>query len=356
MIVDDEPNIRNGLPYVINWENFDFTISSVAKNGRDAVDKMKSDYPDLLITDINMPAMDGLGLLKYIREELNDKKMSFVILSGYDDFKYAREAIRYNVHNYLLKPIDEKELIKILSEVKIKLSGGKCDYFYSKYVEEYSHFFEELEEFDNLVNDIEYNRRENIEDSILKIFDYFEEKKLHPNIIKIHLDNFLLSVSKIVSLMGGDIDFVLHKSNILDLDISQINILKLKNILIEFSLNSDSYIAELKSNSGIINNIKEYVRKNYYKNIKLKDIANEFYINSAYLGRLFKKETGLAYSDYLNKIRLDNAKKLLQRTNLHIYQIADKVGYKNSDYFIIKFKERENCTPMEYKNKRSTSC
>src|SRR5690554_896507 len=111
MIVDNEPNIRKGLRYIIDWEKYNYTITDLAKNGKDAIEKLQKNYPDLIITDIKMPGMDGLDLIKYIREELNDDNIKFIILSGYDEFSYAKEAIKYNVRSYLLKPIDEDELI-----------------------------------------------------------------------------------------------------------------------------------------------------------------------------------------------------------------------------------------------------
>lgn len=349
MLVDDEPNIRRGLPYIINWEDYDFSITAVAKNGKDAIRKLESSYPDMIIADINMPVMDGLSLLRYIRERLNDSRMTFLILSGYDDFKYAKKAIQYNVQNYLLKPIDEEKLINILSDVKTRLTGGKYRYFYEKYVKEYNNCFVELEEFNSLVNKIENNKITDIKKTVAEIFTYFRNNLIHPNIIKMYLDNFLINVSKIVNLRGGEADNVLQQENILQIDFGQVSCRKLEKTVVDFALKSAAYVQELKENSGLINNVKQYIDKNYSKKIRLKDIAEKYHINAAYLGRLFKKETGFCYCDYLNKIRLQNAKRLLTRTDLHVYQIADRVGYKNSDYFIIKFKENENCTPLEYK-------
>ncbi|MFW5992246.1 MAG: helix-turn-helix domain-containing protein, partial [Halanaerobiaceae bacterium] len=133
--------------------------------------------------------------------------------------------------------------------------------------------------------------------------------------------------------------------------ISELNIIQLKRILLEFSKKSSTYINELKESCNIINRVKQYINKYYYKNLKLKSIAERFYINPAYLGRLFKRETGKCFSHYLNEKRLQTAKNLLERTDLHVYQVARRVGYQNTDYFIIKFKKREQCTPMEYRRK-----
>ncbi len=355
MIIDDEPNIRQGLRYLIDWEKYNFTISSVAKNGKEAIDKIRSTYPDLIITDIKMPGLDGLGLIQYIRESLNDKNMAFIILSGYDDFDYAKEAIKYNVRSYLLKPVDEDELINVIKIVNKELSRENIfEFFYNKRVKQFNDKFIDIEEFKMLLDAIENDKKLVIEECINVIFSYFDKVKLHPRLIKIHLDNYLINLSNIIADMGGTFDSIIKRYSLFELDISTLNIIHLKNSLIEFSRESAMYISELKKSCGIINKVKQYIKNNYYRNIKLKDIAKMFYVNPAYLGQLFKKETGFNYCQYLNKIRIQNAKKILKRTDLHIYQIAEKVGYKDSDYFIIKFRESENCTPMEYKNRQRT--
>lgn len=82
MIVDDEPSIRTGLPKIIDREAYDFSISTVARNGDDAVRQLRIEYPDLIITDIKMPILDGFGLIQHIRNNLKDSNLPFIILSG----------------------------------------------------------------------------------------------------------------------------------------------------------------------------------------------------------------------------------------------------------------------------------
>lgn len=355
MIVDDEPNIRKGLRYIINWEDYNFKVSLIAKNGIDAIEKIKSTYPDLIITDIKMPGLDGLEFIKYVRKELHDENLPFIILSGYDNFDFAKKAIKYNVSSYLLKPIDEDELVKILKIIDNELSQKNIfEYFYNKRVEKFNQNFSEIEQIDILIKAIQDNNGSLIEETVDNIIDNFAEINLHPRLIKIHLDNFLIELSTIINDMEGNIDDIIKDYSLFESNISNLNIVKIKYNLIEFSLECGSYIAELKQNCGVVNKVKQYIKTNYCENIKLKDIAKKYYINSAYLGQLFKKETGLNFSQYLNEVRIENAKKLLRRTNLHVYQIADKVGYRNSDYFIIKFKKNEDCTPMEYKTAKTS--
>ena len=105
LIVDDEPLIREGLSTLINWQEFGFEVVHAAKDGQEALQSYEKYHPDLLIVDIRMPGMDGLHLIETIRQRKWDPKL--LILSGYADFEYAKQAIRSNVEGYILKPVDE---------------------------------------------------------------------------------------------------------------------------------------------------------------------------------------------------------------------------------------------------------
>ena len=119
MLVDDEEEIRLGIIKKIKWEDYGFEIIADAENGRDALEKAEKLKPDIIITDIKMPFMDGIELGKKITEIMPSTKL--IILTGFDDFKYAREAIKINVIDYVLKPINSAEFSEILSKLKIQL-------------------------------------------------------------------------------------------------------------------------------------------------------------------------------------------------------------------------------------------
>lgn len=119
LIVDDEAMIRDGLTTIVDWGQFGFEVAGTAVNGTDALQKYKEITPDLMIVDIRMPGMDGLELVKKIRQE--DPWQHFLILSGYADFAYAKRAIEYQVDQYILKPVEEEELAAYLRELKPKL-------------------------------------------------------------------------------------------------------------------------------------------------------------------------------------------------------------------------------------------
>ena len=117
IIVDDEKQILDGLLKLIKWSEFDFEVCATARNGLEAIPLIKAHNPDLVLTDIRMPRMDGLQMIECVRKSMT-KDIEFMILSGFSEFQYAQKAIQYNVRNYILKPIDEAKLYAQLIDMK----------------------------------------------------------------------------------------------------------------------------------------------------------------------------------------------------------------------------------------------
>lgn len=117
LLVDDENIILQGLSVIIDWEKEGFDIIGKASNGREALEKIKAENPDVVISDIRMPVMTGLELLEKVRKE-NISDANFIILTGFDDFEYARTALKNNALDYLLKPVEKDELLGALNKAK----------------------------------------------------------------------------------------------------------------------------------------------------------------------------------------------------------------------------------------------
>lgn len=113
LIVDDEVRIRTGLSNLIEWEVYGIEISGLAEDGMKAYLNIKTEHPDIVLVDINMPNMNGLELIELCTHL--EQPPRFIILSGYDDFEYVRKAIQFGAVDYLLKPIDENELVRAVS-------------------------------------------------------------------------------------------------------------------------------------------------------------------------------------------------------------------------------------------------
>lgn len=160
-LVEDESLIREGLKENIPWEQYGYEFVGDASDGEMALPMIRQTKPDVLITDIKMPFMDGLSLSKIVSNEL--PKTKIIIISGYDDFEYARQAIEVGAMQYLLKPITKMNLRKTLVELKEKIEqeNAQDDYQLQYQSEMHSYeqfarrrFFEKLFQTDIAVKDI----------------------------------------------------------------------------------------------------------------------------------------------------------------------------------------------------------
>jgi len=141
-LVEDEKVVREGIRNNILWEQYGFQYTGDASDGELALPMIREIQPDLLITDIKMPFMDGLSLIKLVRKELPRTKI--VIISGYDDFSYAQQAIHLGVEQYLLKPIIKEKLVEMLNEMREKMQEER---YQQQYIENFKREAQEYENF-----------------------------------------------------------------------------------------------------------------------------------------------------------------------------------------------------------------
>ena len=119
IIVDDEPRIRRGIAHCMPWAKLGFALSGEAGNGVEALELVRAVRPDLVITDIRMPDMDGLDFIGMIQRETRPPLV--IVIRGYADFEYAQRAIRYGVADYILKPVEETNLEASIQNVLKRL-------------------------------------------------------------------------------------------------------------------------------------------------------------------------------------------------------------------------------------------
>ena len=136
---------------------------------------------------------------------------------------------------------------------------------------------------------------------------------------------------------------------ILKLKMNHGNELKFQQFAEEYS----DYLTHLRQNTakGTMNLIEAEIEERYAENLSLKYLGEKYYINSAYLGQVFKRQYGCSFKDYLNKVRIRKAAQMMLRTNMKVYEIALEVGYKNIEYFVNKFEEIYEMTPTRFRKK-----
>ena len=209
--------------------------------------------------------------------------------------------------------------------------------------------FSEEEIINNLYTYIEIGEISEIEKSFLLLEKVIIEKKYNEEEIKALLTTYYIKLKD--SVMAN-----YHVKESLDMDnkiiiekiYSKNSLHEVINFLIDKFLNISKYVVTNSTDKGI-KRIVKYVDNKYYSDLKLESIAEIFNYNSSYLGKLFKDTTGKNFNTYLDNVRIEQAKKLLFEDKLKVYEICEKVGYKNIDYFYCKFKKYVGISPLNYK-------
>lgn len=370
MLVDDEPFIMQGLEVLIDWNALGYEIVKMASNGGEAYEYLKSEQVDMVISDISMPVMTGLDLLKRIREEgLSDAY--FVILSGYNDFKYAQQAIRYASMDYLLKPIDREELTDILKRaarmresehdetgmtaVLRALRTFRSDQDIKTYGDEINvpqgRIMLLKEQLDSLIAAVEQNDITEINRSVDVLYDETRDRGMSTDVFDLNLNYLLFRLIHLAIEQDESVDQEEVLSYISDNVYESGEIRGSRTHLKRFAISYAEYLVQLRKNvsRGILQEIEREIRANFADNLTLKDLSRKYYVNSSYLGQLFKKKYDQSFKDYLCSVRINEAASMLLKTDEKIPVIAEKVGYKDTDYFIQKFIELRGCTPAKYR-------
>ncbi len=358
MIVDDESVSRYGVVNVINWQKFNIEIVGEAENGMEAYLKAQELMPNIIITDIRMPIMDGLELIRKVKAELPFIK--FIIISGYQDFEYAKQAISLGVEEYLIKPLDEKELIdmvlkvsrKIEEERKIRIEKN-FDYIILKQNIPFINRYQELEgKMIEKFKELNETAVENLIDEIYGLFDKSGKEEYYKEICIKQFVSLCLAVDEMglrneLSEMDSILDNVLFQiDNATEIKMWQ------KQKTIEF-INMIKVAKSSKFKKMLVD-IEQFVKNNYQYEITLKDVASVVYISPQYLSKIFRKEKGMPFVEWLNEYRIEKAKIMLISDDIKITNVANLVGYNDYKYFSSVFKKYTGLSPRDYrKNKIS---
>jgi two-component system, response regulator YesN len=207
------------------------------------------------------------------------------------------------------------------------------------------------ETMDELIRSIEENDTESIEQKIEAVYEHFKELAAEPDIIKINLDYLLFNLISLAKDLDSDFDQEEIYRMISQGGYEQIAVRGSVKHFKEFALEFSNYLLEIRQHTfgGVLTEIEKEITEHYMDNLSLKSLSEKYYINSAYLGQIFKRQFGSSFKDYLNNYRIDRAAELLIRSDEKVYLIASEVGFNNTDYFISKFVQIKGITPLQYR-------
>ena len=369
LFVDDEPIITQGLRVLIDWEEEGFQIAGSVQNGNEALKFLKRESVDLVLTDIRMPECSGLELLEKVKEQ-KISEAYFIIMSGFDEFSYAQQAIRAGCLDYILKPVDADELLKIVRKVR-SLDEARREDEERRNRMEHAYLDRNMitrligtydngnpaksmiickDNLDGLTAAIEENSPEKIEKFVYAFYRETKEKGLSEEEVNFNISYLLFQLIHIASEQDDEVN---HEEIMRFIGESSFeeSIIKGSAYMCRFCMEYAEYVSQLRKSAarGILQDVEREIKAHYAENISLRELSQKFYLNSAYLGQIFKKKYGQSFKDYLTDYRIKEAARMLARTDLKIIRIAEDVGYKDSDYFVQKFIERMGCTPSKYR-------
>lgn len=407
MLADDEPIMRKALQTLIDWKAIDCEIVYVAENGRDVLHYLKDKRPDILITDIKMPGVDGIEIAKYIFEKKLSTKVIF--LTAYADFSYAQSAIRYNVVEYVTKTGAFDELLRAVERCKALLSENKLlvseerearleNFFrgvydgniYTEITARYEQLNLEVTNyavlfFKFLMDDTkERSKRVKLYDSLKNFFHLaFAEQIVHGMFYKKDMYGLMLkcpvknehakiglreTCTKVMDMMDNFMELYVYvgisaiHENVEELpDAYEEAQYALNHSWFEKSDKLNFYTEEMKdermpvvshdTKQRLVKESLAYIDKHFQEAMSVADISRKLGTSASYLSRIFKESTGETIIRTINNKRIEKAKAYLTETDFKVYEVADILGFENVTYFSRFFKKHTGMSPKEFKEK-----
>ncbi|WP_201714703.1 response regulator transcription factor [Rossellomorea arthrocnemi] len=389
IIADDEYIIREGIRSSVDWEEFGMEVIGEAEDGEEAVELALKHQIDILLIDLNMPIMNGLDAMKNLRDELPHCKM--VVISGYDEFHYAQEAIRLQVEDYLLKPVNPDKLKKVLIELKQQMEVEVQQKSFLKQAENQikknhvqlkERFFQEWiagqltsNEIKEQLQFLELSVERPVQYLVIRLPDYHTNRTyLQEN----DRQNYLFAFENIVTKSLEKIKAAVFRdrSNLLNVCLwESVTTEQIAEVeaMIKKDLNDNVYwhledvnedlsdlyqvyarckeaVDKKTRISPIVKQAQIFVQKHYQdSSLTLERVAMELHVTTVYLSRMIKQELGISYSGLLTQMRIDKAVNLLKTTDMSIREIAEKVGYESQHYFSTIFKKLVGVSPKRFK-------
>lgn len=370
LFAEDELLVRLGLQNSIPWSKYEMEVAALADNGMEAYRLFEEIHPDILITDLRMEGMDGLELVKRVREI--DKECAIVVISCLNDFETLRKLIPYNINAYVLKAsISIDEVCNVLEQTKEYLiSIGRT----AKKV------IPDLEKPEDIIS------KYLLGDAVISLEDDFEifehlllfslEEENKDKINKLAMDFIYELVNRQIPgemlVPLKDKEFcVFYRSTEKKMDerIKRINNSIGDFLGVRFKITHSSrkkaenlkdwfdrayvqqYEINIDENSGkaLIQKSIEYMQEHFRESLTLTDISRTIGLSVSYFSYLFKQETGKNYIEYLNEIRLLATMKDLMNTDEKVVVVAQKNGFQNLEYFSRYFKKQTGESPARWR-------
>lgn len=357
MLVDDIEIMRRQIKRLDLWgEQSGFYIVDEAEDGQEALAKLKKNAVDLLITDISMPRINGIELLKETYE--NSLATCVVFLSEHKEFNFAKEAIQYDIFDYLVKPVNPEELRKLLNKVKqhieqkreAKIERQKLEERLIEQVEiYYPHSY--IKDIINGLLEGNSSASDGIPEMVTSTYTALGYDLIKTAIV---LQKTYLEIWSTIIRRHEWVEKVVDTAIFTSVNLTRLNTIdEIKKQLMELmdSITTIINTFMLQSNrTTLIHEICDFILKKVDQGVNISMVSEGLYLTKNHIGDVFRQETAMTIGEYIIMVKVERAKQLIREGTLKNYEISEKLGYNDSEYFAKVFKKNTGLTPMAFKN------
>ncbi|MEA4924401.1 MAG: helix-turn-helix domain-containing protein [Syntrophomonadaceae bacterium] len=343
MVVDPSPLQGQAFEHIIKKNRPDISYVGQVFSGKAGIELAQQTHADIVFAEIYIAGTDGLSMARKLKELL--PQILVVVLTVMDDFCLVDKALRIGVNDYLLKPISQKDLLSVIDNL-IDLNSNSRP-IQPQHTDPLPAYYKDLLK---LFKTGTIEQIFNLTDVIVSELSIKTDREL--NQIRSQLINIateITSAEQNANLNG--VLTIVYKEFLSDIIKAQ----QIECLLSSFNnyIQKSASLYNQEDHSyrfEVISRIQEIIEFRLNDNITLESIAAEMYFTPSYLSRLFKKEIGKNFSDYLIDRRLEKAKILLLSTNRTIDSIAQETGYENANSFRRLFKSKIGMSATEYRS------
>ncbi len=395
LIAEDEAIVRLGLKNMLDWESMDMQVTALAGDGEDAWRLYCEDSPDIVITDIRMPRLDGMELIRRIRRMSSRTKI--IILTCVDDLTMVQQALEMGATGYILKlTAGIEEVARLLNKAKSVLDEESivrdaCGWFdvdaikqkiWNEYVVERGMELSEFEEYARKVGfcqgqmqllvfrlpdcerlqdggDSVIYRRKYIRDVIRNLLakypygECFQHRGGEYGVLySVPGGATAEEAEELCEEVTKTLAQALYQNVGIRVNWGSSNVETGYSALPAMYLQAVRSL-ETKEGEGLplrVASAVQYIQENFHREISLQSVAERQGISANYLSHMFSRYLNISFVNYLNNVRVEHSKKLLADPSLKIYEVSERVGFYSTAYFIRVFKNATGLTPTEFRN------
>lgn len=351
VLVDDEHWNRDILRTFGAWEQFGMEIAGEADDGLDAIRVIEQVAPQIVITDMRMPGADGTRLLQILNERFPEIKV--IVVSGYDDFAYTKHAILYKAEDYLLKPVDPKELNAALQKCKDELLADVDDERRLMPIN-----LELAQKLSSLKQLLRYSFNDLNTEGLSGVFEQLnrelggdQDQAANPQLLERVIHEMMLFLKELAT----DHSIELDSQAVPVSSAASGSAADAVAFLSQRYLQTMEQLIQQRKNKNRLNldEVRKYVERNFAEPISLEQIAKAFFVSKEYLSKMFKQEYGRNITDYILHIRMDKARDWLVEDHFSIKAVAEMAGYEDVSYFYRVFRKHFGIAPGEMRAQRA---